>query len=95
MQVDVSQVTATLAVVLYLPTRPFFLSRHAYCIGKFLLTGTPIKNGRLINLYPLLLLLKHLLTSNKRDYEKNYCNAYLGEIGDKNIWINTGASNLD
>ena len=95
MRVDVSRATATLAVVLHLPTRPFFLSRHAYCIGKFLLTGTPIKNGRLINLYPLLLLLKHLLTSNKRDYEKNYCNAYLGEIGDKNIWINTGSSNLD
>ena len=65
------------------------------CIGKFLLTGTPIKNGRPINLYPLLLLLRHPLTSNKRDYEKNYCNAYLGKIGDKNIWINTGASNLD
>ena len=46
------------------------------CIGKFLLTGTPIKNGRPINLYPLLLLLRHPLTSNKRDYEKNYCNPH-------------------
>ncbi len=64
------------------------------CLGKFLLTGTPIKNGRPINLYPLLLLFNHPLAINKRNYEEEYCNAYLGKVGNRNVWINTGASNL-
>ena len=64
------------------------------CIGKFLLTGTPIKNGRPINLYPLLLLFKHPLSINKKDYERKYCNAYFAKYANKNIWVNTGASNL-
>lgn len=65
------------------------------CIGKFLFIGIFIKNGRLINFYFLFLFFRYFLISNKRDYEKNYCNVYLGKIGDKNIWINIGVSNLD
>lgn len=39
----------------------------------FLLSGTPIKNGRASNLFPLLLAIKHPIASNRKEYENNYC----------------------
>ncbi len=59
--------------------------------GLFMLTGTPIKNGRPINLYPLLKLLNHPIAFKKGDYEKRYCDAHVVF----NRWDNSGAINLD
>ncbi|MDK3159832.1 DEAD/DEAH box helicase [Kamptonema cortianum] len=71
------------------------LARHDNCLATWLLTGTPIKNGRPINLYPLLVAIGHPLAETKWDYQKRYCNAHHKSIGSKRVWDATGASHLD
>jgi len=65
------------------------------CLGAWLLSGTPMKNGRPINLFPLLKAVGHRLGEDKTKYELKFCNAGLREIGKKKIWDNTGAAHLD
>jgi hypothetical protein len=67
------------------------LIRNQNCIGNWLLTGTPIKNGRPINLVPLLQAIAHPIIENKWDYFKRYCNAKQTSFG----WDFTGAAHLD
>jgi hypothetical protein len=67
------------------------LCKHPKCIGVLLSTGTPMKNGRPCNLYPLLSAISHPLARNQREYEMRYCNAK------KTIfcpWDISGVSNL-
>jgi hypothetical protein len=64
-------------------------------LATWLLTGTPLKNGRPINLYPLLLAAGHPLADNKWDYQEYYCNAHRRAVGRRTIWDNTGAAHLD
>jgi hypothetical protein len=71
------------------------LAHHENCLTAWLLTGTPIKNGRPVNLYPLLLAVNHPLADDKWEYERHYCDAYQKSIGRKTVWDNTGASHLD
>jgi hypothetical protein len=71
------------------------LAHHENCLAAWLLTGTPIKNGRPVNLYPLLLAVNHPLANDKYDYERRYCDAYYKDVGRKTVWDNTGASHLD
>jgi SNF2 family DNA or RNA helicase len=56
------------------------------------LTGTPMKNGRPSNLYPLLHAIDHPIARDKRAYEVRYCNAGPTRFS---RWDITGASNLD
>ncbi|MBD2778649.1 DEAD/DEAH box helicase [Iningainema tapete] len=70
------------------------LAKHNNCLASWLLTGTPIKNGRPINLFPLLYALDHPLALNQREYEKHYCNAHYKDVGKKTVWDTTGASYL-
>ena len=58
----------------------------------FALTGTPIKNGRPANLYPLLLATRHTLSVNKSKYERRYCAAHATRF---TTWDVTGAANLE
>lgn len=58
----------------------------------FLLTGTPIKNGRPVNLFPLLKATQHSLARDKSGYEKRYCNAHATRF---TAWDTTGAAHLD
>jgi len=55
------------------------------------MTGTPLKNGRPINLFGILTVLKHPLSYSKRLYEVNYCNAKPTRF---TKWDCNGASNL-
>jgi hypothetical protein len=71
------------------------LAHHENCLTAWLLTGTPIKNGRPVNLYPLLLAVNHPLADDKWEYERHYCDAYQKSIGRKTVWDNTGAAHLD
>lgn len=71
------------------------LAQNKNCIATWLLTGTPIKNGRPVNLYPLLLAVNHPLAANRKEYEKRYCNAGFRSVGKRTIWDNTGAAHLD
>lgn len=73
------------------------LALHSQCIAVWALTGTPIKNGRPINLLPLLTAIGHPLAEDKKHYERHYCNAGYRSVNSKgrNIWDNTGASHLE
>lgn len=64
------------------------------CLGVWLLTGTPIKNGAPINLFPLLEMVEHKLSQNKPYYLKHFCNAHYRRIGKKQIYDVTGAAHL-
>ena len=67
------------------------LCHHVRCIGTILSTGTPMKNGRPCNLYPLLLAIRHPIARNKLEFEKRYCNARKTK---QCPWDINGASNL-
>lgn len=71
------------------------LAKHENCLAAWLLTGTPIKNGRPINLYPLLCAVEHPLAADKWEYQKYYCNAHHNYFGKKSVWDTTGAAHLD
>ena len=71
------------------------LAQNTNCLASWLLTGTPIKNGRPINLYPLLLAINHPIASDKKLYEKHYCNASYRSVGKRSVWDTSGATHLD
>ncbi len=72
------------------------LAHHENCLATWLLTGTPIKNGRPVNLYPLLFAVNHPLADDKWEYERYYCNAGHRSVGKgKSVWDNSGAAHLD
>ncbi len=73
------------------------LAKHENCLATWLLTGTPIKNGRPINLYPLLYAVNHPLAPDEKgwDFQTHYCNAHHEYFGDKRVWDNSGAAHLD
>jgi SNF2 family DNA or RNA helicase len=62
------------------------------CIATYCLTGTPLKNGRPANLFPLLQATRHPLAANKRQYEARYCAAHATRF---TAWDTTGAAHLD
>jgi SNF2 family DNA or RNA helicase len=69
------------------------LSKHKNCYVVYMLTGTPLKNAKPINAYPLLEAANHPLTITKRsqrDFEIKYCNGRQTQFG----WDNRGATNL-
>ena len=61
----------------------------------YLLTGTPMKNGRPSNLYPLLVAVHHPIAyppdTKKTKYDKEFCNAHPTKYS---RWDVTGATNL-
>lgn len=76
-----------------LRTKAFLaLALDPHCMGCYPLTGTPIKNGRPVNLYPLLKAIRHPLAEDKSGYERRYCNAHPTRFTQ---WDTSGASHLD
>ena len=73
------------------------LALNANCMACWPLTGTPMKNGLPIELFPLLQAIRHPLGQNLRHYELRYCDAGYRKIPGKNTshWFNKGAKNLD
>jgi hypothetical protein len=67
------------------------LCTHVKCKGCILSTGTPMKNGRPSNLFPLLAAIRHPIARNKIEFEKRYCNARKTKFC---LWDITGAKNL-
>lgn len=57
----------------------------------YMLTGTPLPNGRPRETFTMLKIAGHSITNNKSYYEKRYCAAKETRWG----WDNSGASNLD
>jgi SNF2 family DNA or RNA helicase len=74
------------------------LAKHDNCLYAWMLTGTPLKNGRPINLLPLLEAVDHPLSHDRRAYEKRYCQAGYKVVNSrtgKQVWDNQGAACLD
>ena len=64
------------------------------CVGVLLLTGTPMKNGKPGNLFPLLKAVKHPFGNHQRDYETHFCAGSYRHFGARSVWNANGASNL-
>lgn len=69
-----------------------FLALAKAARAVFPLTGTPIKNGRPVNLFPLLLAIDHPLSRDKKYYEVRFCAAHASRWTQ---WDVTGAAHLD
>jgi hypothetical protein len=67
------------------------LCSHKACKGVLLATGTPMKNGRPCNIFPLLLGIRHPLASNRISFETRYCDAKKTRFCP---WDTSGSSNL-
>lgn len=68
------------------------LGSSSHCMGVIAISGTPMPNGRPIELYNTLKLVRHNITSNKPYYEKTFCNAHPTAFTN---WDTSGVSNLD
>lgn len=68
-----------------------FLELARLADAVFLLTGTPMRNKKATNLFPLLVAIRHPLARNKSKYETRYCGA---RSTDWSKWVADGATNL-
>jgi superfamily II DNA or RNA helicase len=70
------------------------LATHKNCAAAWLATGTPMKNGRPLNLFPLLKAVGHRLAGDPWLYKKKYCNAHQKDVRGKLIWDFNGSAHL-
>ncbi len=70
------------------------LARHPRLRAIWMLTGTPMKNGRPIQLYPLLAAIDHPLAKNQNEFEERFCNPILNRRGKSTYSNNKDSSNL-
>lgn len=71
------------------------LARHPRLRAIWLLTGTPMKNGRPDQLYPLLAAIDHPIARDQRQFEERYCQGYWREQAGQRRWQAGGASQLE
>jgi SNF2 family DNA or RNA helicase len=72
------------------------LTKAKGCIGVLLLTGTPMKNGKPLNLFPLLKAVQHPLGRHPRAYETHFCAGREIRYGaHKVVWNASGSSNVE
>ncbi|KAK1734784.1 SWI/SNF-related matrix-associated actin-dependent regulator of chromatin subfamily A-like protein 1 [Skeletonema marinoi] len=64
------------------------------CRGVLLLSGTPMKNGRPSNLFPLLNAVRHPFGDHQMRYETYFCDGQQRQMNGKEVWLATGSSNL-
>ena len=68
------------------------LAADPNCKASYMLTGTPMKNGRPVNMYPLLKAVDADIAKDKIAFERRYCKAGPTRFS---RWDTTGASHLD
>jgi len=71
------------------------LARHPRLRAIWLLTGTPMKNGRPAQLFPLLAAIGHPLAADQRAFEQRYCQGHWREQGGRRVWSCRGAERLE
>jgi len=71
------------------------LARHPRLRAIWLLTGTPMKNGRPAQLHPLLAAIGHPLGRDQRAFEERYCQGHWRERGGRRLWQADGACHLE
>jgi hypothetical protein len=72
-----------------------FIRLAEAAVAVFPLTGTPMRNGRPIEAYPLLHAVRHELADDRKAYEKRYCGAHLAQKGRATVYDVTGAAHMD
>ncbi|MCP9775583.1 DEAD/DEAH box helicase [Cyanobium sp. WAJ14-Wanaka] len=70
------------------------LARHPRLRAIWLLTGTPMKNGRPAQLFPLLAAIGHPLARDQRQYEELFCLGHWREQAGQRVWQASGATRL-
>ena len=70
------------------------LARHPRLRAIWMLTGTPMKNGRPSQLYPLLAAIDHPIARDQRAFEERYCQGHWRESRSGKRWQAAGASQL-
>ncbi|MFM9088480.1 MAG: SNF2-related protein, partial [Cyanobium sp.] len=70
------------------------LARHPRLRAAWLLTGTPMKNGRPAQLFPLLAAIGHPLAADQRGFEERYCQGHWREQRCSRHWEARGATRL-
>ena len=66
------------------------------CVSQIVLTGTPSKNGRAIELFPILKAIGSPLSSDEWDYKKKYCDLKRVYVPGKGLkWDWSGSSNVE
>ena len=73
------------------------LMKPARCVGVLLLTGTPMKNGKPCNIFPLLRAVRHPFGDNQKMFETFFCNGRQKQFGagGRVVWDANGSSNLN
>ena len=71
------------------------LARHPRLRAIWMLTGTPMKNGRPKQLFPLLAAIDHPIALDQRQYEALYCQGHWREGRGRQQWEAGGASQLE
>ena len=71
------------------------LARHPRLRAIWLLTGTPMKNGRPDQFYPLLAAIDHPIARDQRAFEESFCQGHWREDGGRRRWQAKGASQLE
>jgi len=64
------------------------------CVGCLLLTGTPMKNGKPSNLFPLLKAVRHPFGDDQKTFEVYFCAGQQKNYGKGVVWDASGSSNL-
>ena len=71
------------------------LARHPRLRAIWMLTGTPMKNGRPIQLFPLLAAIDHPIARDQHRYEELYCQGHWRDHRGRQRWQASGASQLE
>ena len=71
------------------------LARHPRLRAAWLLSGTPMKNGRPVQLFPLLAAIGHPLAQDQRAFEERYCQGHWREVAGVRQWQALGATHLE
>lgn len=72
-----------------------FIRLAERAVAVFPMTGTPMRNGRPIEAFPLLRAIRHEIAEDKKEYEKRYCAAHLADKGRATVWDVSGAAHMD
>jgi len=77
-----------------------FLDWAKHAAAVFAVSGTPTRNGRARELFPILRALGHEIADRSTDYDKRYCAGHLRKIQKKtgktiHFWENSGATNIE
>lgn len=71
------------------------LTRHPRLRAAWLLTGTPMSNGRPVQLFPLLAAIGHPLAADQRRFETLYCHGHWRDQQGLRHWEARGATRLE